>query len=123
VRCCLIDEMQNLDAAPLGAICMALHRVSQRDPPVALAGAGLPTLPSMLRAAKSHASRLFSYHTLSSVPAVPFVPSASSAEQLGRRVAELASRHTRQRLAIICTQNTGVWFRESGGGTVKDAGP
>jgi hypothetical protein len=60
----LIDEMQNLDAASLGAICMALHRVSQRDLPVALAGAGLPTLPSMLRAAKPYASRLFSYHTL-----------------------------------------------------------
>jgi hypothetical protein len=60
----LIDEMQNLDAASLGALCMALHRVSQRDLPVALAGAGLPTLPSMLRAAKPYASRLFSYHTL-----------------------------------------------------------
>jgi AAA ATPase domain len=60
----LIDEMQNLDAASLGAICMALHRVSQRDLPVALAGAGLPTLPSMLRAAKPYASRLFSYQTL-----------------------------------------------------------
>jgi hypothetical protein len=60
----LIDEMQNLDRASLGAICMALHRVSQRDLPVALAGAGLPTLPAMLRAAKPYAPRLFSYHTL-----------------------------------------------------------
>jgi hypothetical protein len=60
----LIDEMQNLDKASLGAICMALHRVSQRDLPVALAGAGLPTLPMMLRAAKPYAPRLFSYHTL-----------------------------------------------------------
>ncbi|MGD0454575.1 MAG: ATP-binding protein [Solirubrobacteraceae bacterium] len=60
----LIDEMQNLDTASLGAICMALHRVSQRDLPVALAGAGLPTLPTLLRAAKPYAPRLFSYHTL-----------------------------------------------------------
>jgi hypothetical protein len=60
----LIDEMQNLDHASLGAICMALHRVSQRDLPVALAGAGLPTLPSMLRVGKPYAPRLFSYHTL-----------------------------------------------------------
>ncbi len=50
--------------ASSGAICMALHRVSQRDLPVALAGAGLPTLPAMLRAAKPYAARLFSYHTL-----------------------------------------------------------
>ena len=40
----LIDEMQNLDRRSLGAVCMALHRVSQRDLPVALVGAGLPTL-------------------------------------------------------------------------------
>jgi len=60
----LIDEMQNLDRASLGAICMALHRVSQRDLPVALVGAGQPTLPTMLRAAKPYAPRLFSYHTL-----------------------------------------------------------
>jgi hypothetical protein len=60
----LIDEMQNLDRASLGAICMALHRVSQLDLPVALAGAGLPTLPTMLRAAKPYSPRLFSYHTL-----------------------------------------------------------
>jgi len=56
--------MQNLDRASLGAMCMALHRVSQRDLPVALVGAGLPTLPMMLRAAKPYAPRLFSYHTL-----------------------------------------------------------
>ncbi len=60
----VVDEMQNLDSASLGAICMALHRVSQRELPVALVGAGLPTLPTMLRAAKPYAPRLFSYHTL-----------------------------------------------------------
>ncbi|HUH81051.1 MAG TPA: ATP-binding protein [Solirubrobacteraceae bacterium] len=60
----LIDEMQNLDKSSLGAISMALHRVSQRDLPVALIGAGLPTLPVMLRDAKPYAQRLFSYHTL-----------------------------------------------------------
>ena len=50
-----IDEMQNLDRRSLGAVCMALHRVSQRDLPVALIGAGLPTLPVMLRDAKPYA--------------------------------------------------------------------
>ena len=65
----MIDEMQNLDRASLGAICMALHRVSQQDLPVALVGAGLPTLPTMLRAAKPYAPRLFSYHTLGQLSA------------------------------------------------------
>lgn len=45
----LIDEMQNLDRDSLAAICLAFHRISQQDLPVALVGAGLPTLPVMLR--------------------------------------------------------------------------
>jgi hypothetical protein len=43
---------------------MWTRRPSQRDLPVALVGAGLPTLPTMLRAAKPYAARLFSYHAL-----------------------------------------------------------
>jgi hypothetical protein len=57
----LLDEMQNLHRLSLAAICMAFHRVSQRDLPVALAGAGLPVLPQRLFQAKPYASRLFSY--------------------------------------------------------------
>jgi hypothetical protein len=60
----LLDEMQNLDAVSLAALCMAYHRMSQRDLPVALVSAGLPTLPVMLRGAKPYASRLFSYADL-----------------------------------------------------------
>jgi hypothetical protein len=60
----LIDEMQNLDAGSLAAICMAFHRISQRGLPVALAAAGLPTLPRLLREAKPYASRLFTYHEI-----------------------------------------------------------
>lgn len=39
----LIDEMHNLDAASLAAVCMALQAVSRDALPVALAAAGLPT--------------------------------------------------------------------------------
>ncbi len=38
-----------------------MHRMSQRQLPVALAGAGLPQLPGLLVEAKSYAERLFSY--------------------------------------------------------------
>ena len=58
----LLDEMQNLDQLSLAAICMAFHRVSQRDLPVALVGAGLPVLPQRLFEAKPYASRLFAYN-------------------------------------------------------------
>jgi hypothetical protein len=57
----LIDEMQNLDTAALGAVSMAFHRLSQKNLPVALVGAGLPKLRPSLRDAKPYASRLFAY--------------------------------------------------------------
>jgi hypothetical protein len=60
----LIDEMQHLPAVAMGALCMAFHKVSQRKLPVALVGAGLPPLPTQLRAAKPYAERLFSYKRL-----------------------------------------------------------
>jgi hypothetical protein len=65
----LIDEMQNLDAASLSALCMAFHHAGQRELRVALAGAGLPTLPAMLRAATPYAPRLFSYADLARLAA------------------------------------------------------
>jgi hypothetical protein len=64
----VVDEMQNLDQPSLRAICMAFHRLSQKNLPVALVGAGLPTLPVMLRAAKPYASRLFAYREVGQLP-------------------------------------------------------
>ena len=43
---------------------MAFHKISQQNLPVALVGAGLPSLPTQLREAKPYAERLFSYHQL-----------------------------------------------------------
>jgi hypothetical protein len=57
----LIDEMQFLEREEMEAIAAAMHRMSQRQLPIALAGAGLPQLPGMLVEAKSYAERLFSY--------------------------------------------------------------
>lgn len=57
----LLDEMQNLDDASLTAICMAFHRLSQKKLPVALVGAGLPSLPTKVQAARPYAGRLLKY--------------------------------------------------------------
>lgn len=65
----LIDEMQNLDDASLAAICMAFHRLSQKNSPVALVAAGLPTLRPALHRAKPYASRLFAYREVGRLPA------------------------------------------------------
>ena len=54
----LIDEMHNVDAASLAAVCMAFQAVSRDALPVALAGAGLPDLQVRLMQAKPYADRL-----------------------------------------------------------------
>ena len=64
----LFDEMQHLPATAMGALCMAFHKVSQNQLPVALVGAGLPSLPTQLRSAKPYAERLFNYKRLGRLP-------------------------------------------------------
>ena len=60
----LIDEMHNLDASSLAAICIAFQAVSRANLPVAMAAAGLPDLQVRLMAAKPYADRLFQYREL-----------------------------------------------------------
>ena len=60
----LIDEMQNLDAGSLSAICMAFQAISRAGLPVAMVGAGLPDLRVRLLSAKPYADRLFTYEQL-----------------------------------------------------------
>ncbi len=60
----LIDEMQFLGREEIEAMAAAMHRMSQKQLPIALAGAGLPQLPSLIVDAKSYAERLFSYPEL-----------------------------------------------------------
>ena len=57
----LIDEIQYVTGSEFGALVMALHRMQQLELPLAMAGAGLPTLPGLAGEAKSYAERLFTY--------------------------------------------------------------
>lgn len=56
------DEMQFAHTDELGAVLAALHRIGQRQLPIATVCAGLPQLASRLVEASSYAERLFSYH-------------------------------------------------------------
>ena len=56
-----IDELQYVQEEELEALIMALHRVSQRQLPVMLVGAGLPQLRGRMGRAKSYAERLFDF--------------------------------------------------------------
>ena len=56
-----IDEIQYFNRKELGALIMAMHKIQQRQLPVVLLGAGLPSLPGMAGESKSYAERLFSF--------------------------------------------------------------
>ncbi|MBM7077531.1 ATP-binding protein [Micromonospora humida] len=56
-----IDEMQDLGAEDVSALCAACHELSQLGAPLIVVGAGLPHLPAVLSAAKSYSERLFRY--------------------------------------------------------------
>ena len=64
-----IDEMQDLKAEELAAICQACHEAGQQNKPFFVVGAGLPNLPGILAEARSYAERLFHYATLGPLPA------------------------------------------------------
>lgn len=57
----LIDEIQYVQKGDLSALIMALHKISQRQLPLLLFGAGLPQLAKLAGDAKSYAERLFDY--------------------------------------------------------------
>lgn len=59
-----IDEMQDLSAEDVSALCAACHELSQTGAPLIVVGAGLPHLPAVLSAAKSYSERLFRYQRI-----------------------------------------------------------
>jgi hypothetical protein len=56
-----VDELQDVPHEDLVALCGACHEMGQNQRPFLLVGAGLPTLPATLSAARSYAERLFTY--------------------------------------------------------------
>ena len=59
-----IDEMQDVPAPDVSALCAACHELSQSGGPLIVVGAGLPHLPSVLSASKSYSERLFRYASI-----------------------------------------------------------
>lgn len=60
----LLDEIQFANQVELRSLLSALHRVSQKNLPIAIAAAGLPQVPGVLASARSYAERLFTYRPL-----------------------------------------------------------
>ncbi|WP_106850199.1 ATP-binding protein [Blastococcus sp. Marseille-P5729] len=63
-----IDEMQDVGADDISAMCAACHEISQSGLPVIVVGAGLPHLPAVLSASKSYSERLFRYQRIDRLP-------------------------------------------------------
>jgi hypothetical protein len=59
-----IDEMQDVPADDISALCAACHELSQTGAPLIVVGAGLPHLPAVLSASKSYSERLFRYQRI-----------------------------------------------------------
>ncbi|MGK5082196.1 ATP-binding protein [Bdellovibrionota bacterium FG-1] len=57
----IIDEIQYLSEKEFSALIMGIHRISQRQLPLILIGAGLPQLVGLAGRSKSYAERLFDY--------------------------------------------------------------
>lgn len=66
----IIDEMQYLSEDEMSALIMAVHRISQRQLPIVLIGAGLPQLVGLAGRSKSYAERLFRYPVVGPLPEV-----------------------------------------------------
>jgi hypothetical protein len=62
-----VDEVQDLSAAELSAAIVAVHRTTQLDLPLVLAGAGLPQLPGLAGEARSYSERLFEFPAIGSL--------------------------------------------------------
>jgi hypothetical protein len=59
-----IDELQDLAADDISALCAACHELSQTGAPLIVVGAGLPHVPALLSASKSYSERLFRYQRI-----------------------------------------------------------
>jgi hypothetical protein len=57
----IVDELQYVNETEFSALIMAMHRISQKQLPVILIGAGLPQLVGLAGKSKSYAERLFDF--------------------------------------------------------------
>ena len=93
-----IDEIQQLRKDHLAALIAGLHRISQKQLPFMVAGAGLPSLPGLAGEARSYAERLFVFRVVDSL-AAPEAEAAlvEPAESRGRPMASRGPRKGRCR--------------------------
>lgn len=60
----MLDELQFAQEVEYRALISALHRATQKELPIAVAGAALPQIPELTGEARSYAERLFTFPTI-----------------------------------------------------------
>ncbi len=100
----LIDEIQYIQKSDLGALIMALHKISQRQLPVLLFGGGLPQLAKLAGDAKSYAERLFDY------PPIGALDAASARQALAAPALRDGVKFNADALDFIVEQTGGYPF-------------
>ncbi|MFT4102372.1 MAG: ATP-binding protein [Burkholderiaceae bacterium] len=63
-----IDELQYVKPEQLAALITACHRISQRQLPLIVIGAGLPQLRGLMGDSKSYSERLFEFPSIGPLP-------------------------------------------------------
>lgn len=111
-----IDELQYVEEAQLAALITALHRVGQRQLPVAMVGAGLPQLPGRMGSAKSYAERLFDF------PEVGALAPEAAREAIEKPLTALGVAIAPDALALILERTAGYpYFLQEWGKHAWDA--
>ncbi len=113
-----LDEMQDVGADDVSALCAACHEISQAGLPVIVVGAGLPHLPAVLSASKSYSERLFSYQRIDRLSR------AEADRALTTPAAEEDAGFTDEALAALYEVTGGYpYFIQAYGKTVWDLAP
>ncbi len=100
----LVDEVQYLSTEELTALIVALHRISQKNLPLVMFGAGLPQLAGLAGEAKSYAERLFDY------PDVGALEKDAASEAIRLPVEKAGAKIEKTALAKIVRDTQGYPF-------------
>ncbi len=114
----LVDELQELPKPDIAAVAGAAHQMNQLQLPVAVVGAGLPNLTSVLAKAKPYAERLFAYHR------IDILEPAAAGEALHRPVEALGVAWQPEALAHTVEASGGYpYFLQAFGSKIWDYAP
>jgi len=114
----LIDEVQYLSPTDFGALIVAMHRVSQRNRPVVLFGAGLPQIARLAGDAKSYAERLFRY------PPVDRLDERAAEAAIRKPIEEEGATIDPEAVRLICERTQGYpYFLQEWGYHSWDTAP